>query len=113
MYEILNDFKELILSADPKASRYFAKNEADPWTPYTVWTEYELTGQHGGDVYAEPVWRVLVERYTKDQDDAIVGQIMETLCAASGVAFEYSLRRNRELDIVGHFWDCEVAHGAV
>ena len=66
MYQILDDFKALLLTVDANISHYFGLSDGEPWRPYTVWTEYELDGLYGGDTYAEPVWRVLVERYTKD-----------------------------------------------
>lgn len=113
MFDILNDFKALLLTADASATHYFGLSDGEPWRPYTVWTEYELDGLHGGDTYTEMVWRVLVERYTKDEDDTAVTAIMNKLKSAPGVTFQYSLRRNQELGMLYHAWDCEVASGTL
>lgn len=113
MYDLLNDFKALLLTADPQITHYFGLNEDDPWHPYTVWTEYELDPLMGGGGYTEPKWRILVERYTKDENDAVVVAIMNLLKSAPGVVFEYSLRRNQELRMLYHAWDCEVVSGTL
>lgn len=104
MWDILERFKALLLTVDPNASRYFGRGEGD----YTVWAEYELSGLHGGDVYSEYKWRVLVERYTDKQDDIIARVIMNKLANADGVTFQYSLRRNNDQELIYHAWDCEV-----
>lgn len=113
MFALLDEFKALILTADPKATHYFGLNESDPWQPYTVWAEYELDGLHGGDTYTETVWRILVERFTKTESDTVVTAIMNTLKTAPGVTFQYSVRRNRELGVLYHAWDCEVISGTL
>lgn len=104
MWEKLNAFQALLLTADPTASHYFGTGEGS----YTVWAEYELDGLHGGNVYAETKWRVLVERYTTTENDPIVIAIMNKLAAAENVTFEYSVRRNQDLKITYHAWNCEV-----
>ncbi len=104
MWDILERFKALILTVDPDALRYFGRGTGS----YTVWAEYELSGLHGGDVYSEYKWRVLVERYTDKQDDIIARDIMGKLAGADGVTFQYSLRRNNDQELIYHAWDCEV-----
>lgn len=113
MYQILDDFKSLLLTVDANISHYFGLSDGEPWQPYTVWTEYELDGLHGGDTYAEPVWRVLIERYTKTENDDVVLAMMAKLETAPGVTFQYSLRRNQELGMLYHAWDCEVSSGTL
>ena len=113
MYQILDDFKSLLLTVDTKITRYFGLSDSETWRPYTVWTEHEFDPLYGGNGYAEPMWRVLVERYTKDEDDAIVRAIMNKLEAAPGVTYRYSLRRNQELRMLYHAWDCEVSSGTL
>lgn len=104
MYGILDEFKALILTADPSATHYFGRGEG----AYTVWTEYELEGLHGGNVYTEYKWHVLIERYTTEQDDQIAMSIMTALGSADNVVFQYSLRRNTDQELIYHAWDCEV-----
>lgn len=113
MYQILDDFKALLLTVDANISHYFGLSDGEPWRPYTVWTEYEFDPLYGSNGYAEPMWRVLVERYTKDEDDATVRAIMDKLEAAPGVTYLYSLRRNQELGMLYHAWDCEVVSGTL
>ena len=108
MYDLLDTFKALLLTVDPSATQYFGESD----TAYTVWSEYELDGLYGGNVNALPKWRVLVERYTHDANDSIVRELMTKFEDASGITFQYSLRRNVELKLLYHAWDCEVTHGA-
>lgn len=109
MWEILKSFKQLILSVDPKATRDFGRGNKD----YTVWSEYELDGLHGGDRIAEPKWRILVERFTYDQEDPIALALMNALASAENVTFQYSKRRNSDQELLYHAWDCEVSGGQI
>ena len=108
MYQTLDNFRDLLLGVDPDTTKDFGRGKGD----YTVWTEYELDGLHGGNVFAEMTWRILVERFTHDQEDPIVTGIMQALMAA-GIPFEYSKRRNTDQELLYHAWDCEVAHGEI
>lgn len=109
MWEILEEFKQLLLTADPDATRDFGRGNKG----YTVWSEYELHGLHGGDRIAEPSWGILVERFTSTSDDPIAIAIMDTLAAAGNVSFQYSKRRNADQELVYHAWDCEVTRGEI
>lgn len=104
MYEILDGFRDMILSVDPSATRYFGRGEG----AHTIWTEYELDGLYGDNAMQEYTWRILVERYTCDQDDPIARALMEKLSSTSGVTAQYALRRNNDLEMLYHAWDCEV-----
>ena len=110
MYTILDAFKAMLLTVDPAATHYFGRGTG---STYTVWTEYELDGLHGGNEYAEYTWRILVERFTTVQDDTIVRAIMAKLEAADNVTYQYSLRRNVDQELIYHAWDCEVTVGTV
>ena len=105
MWSILERIMALILSVDPSATRYFGRGTGS----YTVWAEYELDGLHGGDDLAEPVWRILIERFTTDQNDPVVTAMMNALGKEEGVTFQYSVRRNRDQELLYHAWDCEVS----
>ena len=109
MYDILDQFKALLLSVDPALLHYFGRGSGN----YTVWTEYELDGLHGGNQYAEIKWRILVERFTTDQDDTIAQALMAALSHNENIIFQYSLRRNVDQEIIYHAWDCEVTSGEV
>ena len=103
MQSILNAFRDNLLTADADATHYFGRGDGD----YTVWTEYELDGMHAGDVLAEPLWRVLVERFTTDENDAITQAIFKMMLE-SEYTFQYSLRRGTDGERLYHTWDCEV-----
>ena len=109
MWEILENFKQLILGVDPKATRDFGRGSGD----YTILSEYELDGLHGGDRYAEIKWRILVERFTHDQEDPVTLALMDALAAAENITFQYSKRRNSDQELLYHAWDCEVSGGQI
>ncbi|NLD52893.1 MAG: hypothetical protein GX650_08335 [Clostridiales bacterium] len=108
MYQTLDNFRDLLKQADPDITKDFGRGKGD----YTVWSEYELDGLHGGNSFQEMTWRILVERFTHDQNDPIVPGIMQALMD-KGIAFQYSKRRSNDQELLYHAWDCEVIHGEV
>lgn len=100
----LADFKALIVSADPKATRYFGADTGN----YTVWAEHERKGGVNAENWlSEPVWGIRVERITKIEDDPMAEAIMHAL-ENDEITVKYTIDSDPESKYIRHVFDCEV-----
>ena len=100
----LADFKALIVSADPKATRYFGADTGN----CTVWAEYERTGLNADGELSEPVWRIRVDRFTNVEDDPVAEAITCAL-ANDEITVRYTVASDPATRYIRHTWYCEVA----
>ena len=97
-------FKALILTADPKATRYFGADTGN----YTVWAERERkAGVCSDNEVSEPVWNVRVERITKMEDDPVAENILHAL-ENDEITVRYTVDSDPESKYIRHLFDCEV-----
>ena len=100
----LDDFKELILTADPNAKRYANTRRPN----YTVWAEYDTNNLRGDDKAIESVPKVQIDRFTKIENDPIVAAITGML-NANDIAYAGPLTVvEPETGYIHHIWTCEV-----
>ena len=100
----LSDFRSLIVSIDPKATRYFAPETG----PCTVWAEYERMGLYGDNIPAESGWKVRVDRYTTLEDDPVVEMLTQGLDNDEVTIMSYTVECDPASRIIRHTWLCEV-----
>lgn len=99
----LGEFKAVLLEADPKAKRYSTKERGN----FTVWREYErlyafADGQNQGG------WKVQIDRYTTEENDAVAEAILTALDAQDCIAYQHLVDYDAETEIIRHIFDCEV-----
>lgn len=103
-YNPLEKFKKLLLTADPKATRYTSKQQGN----YTVWAEYEPITLRGDDTTAERAWKVQIDRFTKTADDPVAAAITAMLdnneISYTGPLMDYE----QDTGYIHHIWDCTV-----
>lgn len=98
MIMTLQEFKAIILSADPQASHYRSMQTPN----YTVWREF------GKRSLPEPTWKIQVDRYTKIEYDPVIALINAAL-ERDDIAFDYLCDYEKDTGYIHHIWDCEVA----
>ena len=101
----LDGFGQMVATIDPQARRYANTGRG----AYTVWREYGRIGAWAGGGN-EGGWRVQVDRYTREENDAVAAAIASALEESDEIAFEHTV--DSELEDGGvpirHIFDCEV-----
>ncbi|MGI6634183.1 MAG: hypothetical protein ACOX7B_03305 [Christensenellales bacterium] len=106
----LEEFGQLILSADPEATRYEGNRKGN----YTVWREYGTRPLGADNRHGESIYRVQVDRFTKIEDDPIAAAITTALNGGEeedhqdAVAYQYLVDYEVETGYIHHIWDCEM-----
>lgn len=104
MMEALERIKAVILSVDPKASKYIGKGTGS----YTVWTPTAPSSIYANGKAGEVAWEVVIERFSKSEDDPIVGEIMAALDGCDFVAYDYYAEYDKDTGYIHHTYECEV-----
>jgi hypothetical protein len=99
------EIKALLVSVDPKVQRY-DHDGAGVSDAYTVWYEITPLG-HYGDGEEEGSLQFQVDRFTRDEDDAIAAQLKETLEAQDDIAVDYRVDYERDTGYIHHIFVCE------
>lgn len=99
----VEDIKNLVVSAAPEAKHYHSPKEGES---FTVWGEYERTGQSADDRH-DFGWRFEIDHYTKDENDQIPAMIEQALIDHPGVAYTYRVGYDHRYDYIRHVFDCE------
>lgn len=99
----LDQFKEILVAADPKAKHYSSKERGN----FTVWREYErlyvfADGENQGG------WKVQIDRYTTEENDAVAEAILAALDAQDNIAYQHLVDYDPETETIRHIFDCEV-----
>lgn len=100
----IEEFKALLLTADPKASHY----KSTLTTNYTVWAEFGVNTLNGDGKKAESADKIQVDRFTKVENDHVVKAITDML-DANGIAYDGPLTSYEpETGYIHCIWICEV-----
>ena len=100
-----SDIKTLLLSVDPDVQRY-EHDGAGTADAYTVWYELRPLGFYG-DGQEEGTIRFQVDRFSRDEDDAVAAALKETLEGQDDIAVEYRTDYERDTGYVHHIFVCE------
>lgn len=99
----LIDFRDIILSADPKATKRYGTGQGN----YTVWTPGGIDRSMSDDAGDEKIQRIYVERFTKIDSDPVVDAIWTALENAY-IAFEYEQDTEIDTKYIHHTFTCYV-----
>lgn len=99
----LEEIRDLVLSADPKAQHY---ERAYGDASYTVWEETKRLSQTADDVH-EKGWKFYVHRYALEEFDEIAKRIEAALDADARVAYRYTVDYEQDTGIIHHIFECE------
>ena len=99
------DIKTLLVAVDPNVQRY-DHDGAGTSDAYTVWYELKPIGLYG-DGEEEGTIRFQVDRFTKEEDDAIAASLKETLEGQDDIAVEYLVDYERDTGYIHHIYVCE------
>lgn len=99
----LTEFRDLLLTVDPKASHYESKQKEN----YTVWAEYGANRFTAGDTEAERTLKIQIDRFTKIEYDPMADAITAML-NENNICYEPHTDFEEKTGLTHHFWDCEV-----
>lgn len=99
----VDEIRQLVVSAAPAAKHYHSPKEGDS---FTVWGEYERTGQSADDRH-DFGWLFEIDHYTRDEDDPIPEKIEQALIDHPGVGYTYRVGYDPKYDYIRHIFDCE------
>jgi hypothetical protein len=99
----LDDFMQLLLTADPEATHYFSDRSEN----YTIWAEYGENTLNGDGRRAETAVRIQIDRFTKIEDDPVVQAITDML-DKNDIAYEYLVDTEQDTKLIHHIWILEV-----
>jgi len=99
----LDQFGALLVTIDPDVKHFDSMAEGN----FTVWQEYERIKAYA-DGRNQGGWKVQIERYTTDEDDAIATALESAFDASDEIAFHHELDYDAESGLIRHIFDCEV-----
>lgn len=99
----LKQISQLIGSVDPQA-RHYTTVTGD--INYTKWREYEYVGQPADDEYGDG-WKFQIDRYTREEYDAVAEELLQVLKQTPGLAFSYLVDYEEDSGYIHHIFDCE------
>lgn len=97
----LTAFKNLILQADPKATKF----KGAGGDSYTIWTPYSTDKTMADNRQDDIVWRIQVDRFTKKDNDPIAKAIYDKL-EETGIPFKYEVDFEEDTGYIHHIFDC-------
>lgn len=100
----LNDIKELVIAVDPNAGHYESAYAGS--AAYTVWRElralpFMADDEHQGGISFQ------IDRFTKNEGDAIASAFFDALEADPRVAFQYITDYEPDTRYIHHIFDCQ------
>ncbi len=98
-----DEIMEIVLAADPNASRYFSEETGKP---YTCWHEFSRDPLWGDDDVAEDGWRFQVDRFSVIEDDPVAGRIWQVLRQNKRVSVFYTILFEKESGYIHHVFTC-------
>lgn len=102
----LQEFRDLLLTADPAAAHYKSPGKK---TNYTIWREYGAGAMAADDAHQETSWRIQVDRFTKAEYDPVADAIRAALNGHPDISFAYEIDYEHDTGYIHHIFDCEVA----
>lgn len=100
-----SEIKTLLVSVDPNVQRY-DHDGAGTSDAYTVWAEITPIGCYG-DGEEEGTLRFQVDRFTKEEDDAVAASLKTTLEGQDDIAVDYRVDYEKDTGYVHHIFVCE------
>ena len=92
---------------DPSAGHYESAHR--PGQSYTVWQEIQRAGLLADNKRPCKSWRFQIDRFTKNENDAIAQQLEEALEADPRITYNYVVDYEPGTGYVHHIFDCEAA----
>lgn len=98
----VEDIRDVIIKADPKAQHYYSqKTEKD----YTVWAEYERT-PYSANNRSDKGWKFQIDRFTRQEFDPI-STALEQVMDENYISYSHQVAYDPETGYVHHLFDCE------
>lgn len=101
----VQEIKDLLVSVDPDVQRYDHDRTGDG-DAYTVWWETGPIGLYG-DGQEEGTIRFQVDRFTKEEDEALAALLKETLEAQDDITVDYRVDYEKDTGYIHHIYVCE------
>lgn len=101
----LTEFRDVLLTVDPKAFHYEASQKLEP---YTVWAEEDEKQLSGDDACDEVIIRARVDYFTQTEYDPQV-EVFKAAFNGMDIAYRYSCEYDTDAKVIHHRFDCEVA----
>jgi hypothetical protein len=97
----LTEFRDLLLTADPKAKRYMSLESGN----FTVWSEYHERYVNADDRIRGKIVNVQVDRYTRDEHDPVVELITQALDEGGAAVIDRRTLFEVDSGYIHHIWD--------
>lgn len=101
----VEEIKAIVVAVDANAGHYESAYQGAE--AYTVWQELRPLPIEGDDGHKVEAWAFQVDRFTKDEADAIAPAMRAALEAEPRVAFAYEVDYERDTGYIHHIFDCE------
>lgn len=98
------EIKTLLTAVDPDVQRY--DHDGSGTDAYTVWHEYGRVGLYG-DGQEEGSIKFQVDRFTRDEDDAVAAALLAALDGADDITVDYRVDYEKDTGYIHHIYDCE------
>lgn len=100
----LDEIREMVVSVDRTAGHYESAHRAGQ--AYTVWREYgELP--FTADGRSQGAVSFQVDRFTRDENDAVARALFQELDKDDRIAMEYRVDYEQDTRYIHHIFDCE------
>ena len=100
----LSEFSTWLTDIDPAASRYEQPQSGN----CTIWREYQNSPVYADQVRTADLWKVQIERYTTDENDAIAAAIEQAIDESIYIAASHLVDNDPAEGVIRHVFDCEV-----
>ena len=100
----LSDIKAFVAAVDPNAGHYESAYQGSQ--AYTVWRERTTLAMMADDEH-QGGFRFQIDRFTKDEGDAIAAAIETALDADPRIAYERLTDYEQDTRYIHHIFDCE------
>ena len=100
----LNEIKAVVLSADATAEHYESSHTGSD--SYTVWRELRRLNIVADNRHIEG-WAFQVDRFTRDESDAIADALFAALDESDRVAVNHQVDYEQDTEYIHHIYDCE------
>lgn len=101
----IQEIKNLLTGVDPDAQRY-EHDRAGTGDAYTVWAESTPVGFYG-DGQEQGSIRFQVDRFTKEEDEAMAESIRRVLEDTDYITVDYRVDYEKDTGWIHHIFDCE------
>lgn len=101
----IQEIKDILTAVDPDAQRY-EHDRAGTGDAYTVWAEITPVGFYG-DGQEQGSIRFQVDRFTKEEDEAMAESIRRALENTDYITVDYRVDFEKDTGYIHHIFDCE------